>query len=173
MPRLIAPPDRAQRGEVTCALLETSAQEADWVADRVAGLLSLPPGVAPDGGRWPGGGNDAVRPSDIAVLCRKRAQFAVLRAALEARGIPVEVVGLGGLLTVPEVADIVATLRVMHDPSAADALARVLTSPRWRIGPRDLVALAAGPGPWPAVRTARRGRLPSRKPQPRPRRRMT
>ena len=141
VPRLIAPPDRDQRGEVTCALLETSAQEADWVAARVAGLLSLPPGIAPDGGRWPGGGNDAVRPSDIAVLCRKRAQFAVLRAALEASGIPVEVVGLGGLLTVPEVADIVATLRVMHDPSAADALARVLTSPRWRIGPRDLVAL--------------------------------
>ncbi len=50
-------------------------------------------------------------------------------------------VGLGGLLTVPEVADIIATLRVMHDPGAADALARILTSPRWRIGPRDLVAL--------------------------------
>ena len=50
-------------------------------------------------------------------------------------------VGLGGLLTVPEVQDIVATLRVMHDPMAGDALARLLTSPRWRIGPRDLVAL--------------------------------
>jgi ATP-dependent DNA helicase UvrD/PcrA len=51
------------------------------------------------------------------------------------------VVGLGGLLTVPEVQDVVATLRVMHDPTASDALARLLTSPRWRIGPRDLVAL--------------------------------
>jgi DNA helicase II / ATP-dependent DNA helicase PcrA len=141
VPRLVAPPGRAQRGEVTCALLETSADEARWVADRVAELLSLPPGLAPDGGRWPDGRSDPVRPSDIAVLCRKRAQFPVLRSALEARGIPVEVVGLGGLLTVPEVTDIVATLRVMHDPAAADALARVLTSPRWRIGPRDLVAL--------------------------------
>ena len=141
VPRLVAPPGRAQRGEVTCALLETSADEARWVADRVAELLSLPPGLAPDGGRWPDGRTGPVRPSDVAVLCRKRAQFPVLRSALEARGIPVEVVGLGGLLTVPEVADIVATLRVMHDPAAADALARVLTSPRWRIGPRDLVAL--------------------------------
>jgi DNA helicase-2/ATP-dependent DNA helicase PcrA len=61
--------------------------------------------------------------------------------ALEARGIPVEVVGLGGLLTVPEVADIVATLRVLHDPGASAPLARLLTGPRWRIGPRDLVAL--------------------------------
>ena len=75
------------------------------------------------------------------MLCRKRAQFAALRAALEARGVPVEVVGLGGLLTVPEVADIVATLQVLHDPTAAGALARLLTSPRWRIGPADLVAL--------------------------------
>ena len=124
-----------------CALLPTAAEEAEWIGDRVAELLSLPPGVAPDGARWPDGRPDPVRPSDIAVLCRKRAQFPALRAALEARGIPVEVVGLGGLLTVPEVQDIVATLRVMHDPTAADALARLLTSPRWRIGPRDLVAL--------------------------------
>jgi len=48
---------------------------------------------------------------------------------------------LGGLLTVPEVADIVATLRALHDPAASAALARLLTGPRWRIGPRDLVAL--------------------------------
>jgi DNA helicase-2/ATP-dependent DNA helicase PcrA len=82
-----------------------------------------------------------VRPSDIAVLCRKRSQFEALRRSLTARGIPCEVVGLGGLLTVPEVQDVVATLRVMHDASASDSLARILTGPRWRIGPRDLVAL--------------------------------
>jgi DNA helicase II / ATP-dependent DNA helicase PcrA len=36
---------------------------------------------------------------------------------------------------------VVATLRVLHDGAASDALARLLTGPRWRIGPRDLVAL--------------------------------
>jgi DNA helicase II / ATP-dependent DNA helicase PcrA len=141
VPLLVAPPGRADRGQVVCALLESSGAEAAWVADQVSGLLSLDAGIAPDGSPWPDGRADAVRPSDIAVLCRKRAQFPALRAALEARGIPVEVVGLGGLLTVPEVADIVATLRVLHDPTASDALARILTSPRWRIGPADLVAL--------------------------------
>jgi DNA helicase II / ATP-dependent DNA helicase PcrA len=141
VPRLIAPPARADRGVVTCALLETSAAEARWVAEQVAALLSLPAGLAPDGQPWPDGRPDSVRPSDIAVLCRKRAQFNALRTALEAEGIPVEVVGLGGLLTVPEVADIVATLRVLHSPAASDSLVRTLTSPRWRIGPRDLVAL--------------------------------
>jgi len=141
VPRLIAPPERAGRGEVVCALLQTIQDEAEWVAARVAELLALPRGVAPDGRPWPDGRLDRVRPSDIAVLCRKRTQFPALRAALEARGIPVEVVGLGGLLTVPEVADIVATLRVLHTPAASDSLARILTSPRWRIGPQDLVAL--------------------------------
>ena len=141
VPRLVAPPGRAGRGRVVCALLETAAAEAAWIAGQIAGLLSLPAGTAPDGAAWPDGREDPVRPSDIAVLCRKRAQFPALRTALEARGIPVEVVGLGGLLTVPEVQDVVATLRVMHDPGAADALARLLTGPRWRIGPRDLVAL--------------------------------
>jgi DNA helicase-2/ATP-dependent DNA helicase PcrA len=126
---------------VTCALTETAADEAAWVAERVSALLALPPGVAPDGEPWPDGRGDRVHPRDVAVLCRKRAQFPALRMALEARGVPVEVVGLGGLLTVPEVADIVATLRVLHDPGASAPLARLLTGPRWRIGPRDLVAL--------------------------------
>ncbi|HEY2312244.1 MAG TPA: UvrD-helicase domain-containing protein [Streptosporangiaceae bacterium] len=141
VPLLVAPSGRADRGVVRCALLESVHDEAAWVADEVAGFLQLAPGLAPDGMPWPDGGDAKVKPSDIAVLCRKRAQFAALRAALEARDVPVEVVGLGGLLTVPEVADIVATLQVMHDPAASGALVRLLTSPRWRIGPADLVAL--------------------------------
>ena len=141
VPRLVPPPGRAGRGQVTCALTETAAGEAAWIAEQVSVLLALPPGVAPDGEPWPDGREDGVHPRDIAVLCRKRAQFPALRAALGARGIPVEVVGLGGLLTVPEVADIVATLRVLHDPGSSAPLARLLTGPRWRIGPRDLVAL--------------------------------
>jgi DNA helicase II / ATP-dependent DNA helicase PcrA len=141
VPLLVAPPGRARRGLVRCALVETVQDEADWVAAQVAGLLAQAAGLAPDGERWPDAGGAKVRPRDIAILCRKRAQFAVLRAALEARGIPVEVVGLGGLLTVPEVADIVATLHVLHDPAESGALVRLLTSPRWRIGPADLVAL--------------------------------
>ena len=150
VPRLVPAPDRAGRGMTACALLPTAAGEAAWVAQQLTRLLNLPPGVAPDGRRWPAGsagsdgsdGSDVrVRPGDVAVLCRKRAQFPALRRAMEDSGIPVEVVGLGGLLTVPEVQDVVATLRVLHDPAASDAVARLLTGPRWRIGPADLVAL--------------------------------
>ena len=141
VPRLVSAPDRAERGKVTCALLDTILDEAEWVAAQAAALLAGQPGGAPDGQPWPERRASGVRPSDIAVLCRKRSQFVPLRRALEARGIPVEVVGLGGLLAVPEVQDVVATLRVLHDAGASDALARLLTGPRWRIGPRDLVAL--------------------------------
>ena len=153
VPRLVSAPDRSGRGAVACALLDTVLDEAEWVASQVAALLAqsgvsgTEPGCAPDGRPWTQGppGPDrrtsGVRPSDIAVLCRKRAQFVPLRHAIEARGIPVEVVGLGGLLVVPEVQDVVATLRVLHDAGASDALARLLTGPRWRIGPRNLVAL--------------------------------
>jgi len=141
VPRLTSGPDRADRGAVACALLDTVLDEAEWVAGQVAALLAAEPGCAPDGQPWPDRRPAGVRPSDIAVLCRKRSQFVPLRRAIEARGIPVEVVGLGGLLVVPEVQDVVATLRVLHDAGASDALARLLTGPRWRIGPRDLVAL--------------------------------
>ena len=141
VPRLVSGPDRAGRGTVACALLDTVLDEAEWVAGQVAGLLATEPGCAPDGQAWPDRRTAGVRPSDIAVLCRKRSQFVSLRRAIEGRGIPVEVVGLGGLLVVPEVQDVVATLRVLHDAGASDALARLLTGPRWRIGPRDLVAL--------------------------------
>jgi DNA helicase-2/ATP-dependent DNA helicase PcrA len=141
VPLLVPAPNRGNRGRVTAALLPTMLDEADWLAGQAAALLGLPAGSAPDGQPWPDPQVAGVRPSDIAVLCRKRSQFAPLRRALESRGIPCEVVGLGGLLSVPEVQDIVATLRVLHDAAASDALARLLTGPRWRIGPSDLVAL--------------------------------
>jgi DNA helicase-2/ATP-dependent DNA helicase PcrA len=141
VPVLEPAPDRSGRGEVCAALLPTVTEESEWVAAQAAALLALPAGSAPDGKLWADGRLAGVRPSDIAVLCRKRSQFVLLRRALEARGIPCEVVGLGGLLSVPEVQDVVATLRVLHDASSSDALARLLTGPRWRIGPHDLVAL--------------------------------
>jgi DNA helicase-2/ATP-dependent DNA helicase PcrA len=141
VPVLEPAPDRGGRGDVCAALLPTVTEESEWVAAQAAALLALPAGMAPDGKLWPDARLAGVRPSDIAVLCRKRSQFVPLRRALEARGIPCEVVGLGGLLSVPEVQDVVATLRVLHDAASSDALARLLTGPRWRIGPRDLVAL--------------------------------
>src|SRR5674476_1102343 len=77
-----------------------------------------------------------------AVLCRKRSQFGAVIDALEQAGLPVEVVGLGGLLTTPEVSDIVALLWVVQDPTRGDQLMRLLTGPLCRLGAADLDGLA-------------------------------
>ncbi|GGL10089.1 ATP-dependent helicase [Planomonospora parontospora] len=150
VPVLVPGGNRVERGRVVCAFHETAEDEARWVADQVCGLLGSD--TAPDGLPWgegerrkakqsAWGGPQCLQPHDVAILARKRSQFPALRRALEERGVPVEVVGLGGLLTVPEVADLVATLRVLYDPTAGDALVRLLSGPRWRIGPADLKEL--------------------------------
>ena len=83
----------------------------------------------------------ATPPPTAAVLVRRNADAAPMADALTARGVPVEVVGLAGLLAVPEVADVVAMLRLVADPTAGAAAMRVLTGPRWRLGGRDIAAL--------------------------------
>ncbi|MEU7694455.1 ATP-dependent helicase [Microbispora hainanensis] len=143
VPVLVPGGNRVGRGRVLCAFHETAEDEAEWIAEGLAGMLHGE--GAPDGLPWGEGERakrgPALQPQDVAILARKRSQFPALRRALEARRIPVEVVGLGGLLTVPEVADIVATLRALYDPTAGDALVRLLAGPRWRIGPADLKVL--------------------------------
>ncbi|MFI8948654.1 UvrD-helicase domain-containing protein [Streptomyces sp. NPDC053750] len=117
-------PGAERDGTVRCALLRTHAEEIDWIADSVAHLVRT--------GKAPG---------EIAVLCRTATDFAEIQGALVARDVPVEVVGLSGLLHLPEVADLVAVCEVLQDPGANAALVRLLTGPRWRIGPRDLALL--------------------------------
>ena len=78
----------------------------------------------------------------FAVLCRKKRLFGPIAQVLTDAGIPVEVVDLGGLLQLPEIVEVLAWLRLLEDPANNIALARVLQGPRWRIGYRDLVALA-------------------------------
>jgi ATP-dependent DNA helicase UvrD/PcrA len=91
---------------------------------------------------WHDRRDDGTRRS-IAVLCRTRSQFPLLEAALRSRNLPVEVIGLGGLLHVPEIADLRAALEVVHDPTRGDSLMRLLTGPAWRFGPLDLDAIGA------------------------------
>ncbi|SFL67401.1 ATP-dependent helicase [Geodermatophilus ruber] len=131
----LAPAPIAGRGAVTAGLYETVAEETAALADRLAACWH---GADPVVARRPDG-----RPPTVAVLARTRKQLPGIAAALRERGLPVEVVGLGGLLEVPEVSDVVATLTVLVDPTAGDALGRLLTGARWRIGPRDLAALEA------------------------------
>ncbi|MFI5753740.1 UvrD-helicase domain-containing protein [Streptomyces sp. NPDC051569] len=117
-------PGAERDGTVRIALLRTHAEEIDWLADSIAHLVRT--------GREPG---------EIAVLCRTAGDFPEIQGALVARDVPVEVVGLSGLLHLPEVADLVAVCEVLQDPGANASLVRLLTGPRWSIGPRDLALL--------------------------------
>jgi DNA helicase-2/ATP-dependent DNA helicase PcrA len=84
---------------------------------------------------------DADSPQTFAVLVRSRKYISEIEQALRDRKIPVEVVGLGGLIHVPEVADILALLRTLTFPDNGSSLMRLLTGPRLAIGPKDLAAL--------------------------------
>jgi DNA helicase II / ATP-dependent DNA helicase PcrA len=76
-----------------------------------------------------------------ALLLRKRSQMPLFVDAMQSVGLDVEVVGLGGLLEMPEVVDLVSALRVIHYPEAGSQLIRLLTGPRWRIGAKDIERL--------------------------------
>ncbi|WP_061782254.1 ATP-dependent DNA helicase [Microbacterium hominis] len=82
------------------------------------------------------------RPTTGAVLLRSKMHMVHFADALGRRGIPHRILGLGGLLSTPEVVDVVSALRVISDPRAGSALIRLLAGPRWRIGVADLRALA-------------------------------
>ncbi|MDT0166505.1 ATP-dependent DNA helicase [Actinotalea sp. AC32] len=129
LPVLAARPG-AGTGTVDVAMLDTVEDEARAVAEFVVSRRAALATGRADGS-----------PVTAAVLCRKRSQFAALHLALVEAGLPVEVVGLGGLLSAPEVVDLVATLEVVHDPSRGDSLMRLLTGPRMRLGLADLHAL--------------------------------
>jgi DNA helicase-2/ATP-dependent DNA helicase PcrA len=77
-----------------------------------------------------------------AILFRTRKTQGQFMEALRERGIPFHVLGLGGLLAEPEIADLVSALRVLGDPTAGSELVRLLAGSRWRIGPRDLFQLS-------------------------------
>lgn len=120
-------PTRAAPG-VVAARYETDVDEAAAVAAFISARRAE---LAVPGGK----------PVTAAVLCRRRVQQAEIVEALAAAGLEYEVVGLGGLLDTPEVADLLALLEVAHDPSRGDALVRLLTGERLALGPRDLAAL--------------------------------
>jgi DNA helicase II / ATP-dependent DNA helicase PcrA len=120
-------------GRVLGGLFTDEHAEAQWIARRCEQLH----GVALAEGREPVGWRD------IAILVRRKAAMDAILEALEEFRIPVEVVGLGGLLKTPEVTEIVAWLRCLDTRPAANRwLARILLGPRWRVHYRDLALCA-------------------------------
>lgn len=135
----LTPRPGATPGRVVLQHAVTAEQEAEQIAELLEREREAWRGCE---GAWP----------SVAVLSRTKSAMGPIADALIARGIPVEVVGLNGLLSTPEVQDVVATLQVIADPGRSDALMRLLAGARWRISPADLMALAD----WSQLRAKRR-----------------
>lgn len=116
-------------GIVELARYATGAQEAAALAQR---FMAERASFMREHGKAP----------SMAVLCRTRSQLTPMARGLEDAGIPYEILGLGGLLSMPEVTDLVATLNVLVDPNRSDHLLRLISGARWRLGPADLMAFA-------------------------------
>jgi len=119
--KLEAMPD-AVSGEVQVRFLQTIEQEAQQIAEWFKPVLEAG--------------------SSCAVLMRKRSAMALFVETLQFNGIEVEVVGLGGLLELPEIVDLVSALKVIQRVDSGSELIRLLTGARWRIGPKDIDRLS-------------------------------
>ncbi|MDJ0339320.1 ATP-dependent DNA helicase [Cryobacterium sp. PH31-O1] len=120
-------PAQTRPGAVDAFMAQTIAEEAAAIADWFAARLGGEHGQAQRSG---------------AMLFRARREMDYFAEVLRAHGVRAHVLGLGGLLSTPEVADVVSVLRVVHDPAAGSELVRLLSGARYRVGPRDLQALA-------------------------------
>ena len=127
----LKPHEHSGAGDLTCGIFENLEAEATAIAEYFTPLWNNPSRLQP-----------ALKvPRTFAVLVRKRAQIALIQEALAKAGIPSEVLGLGGLVHVPEIADLVAMLKIINNPSAGASLMRHLTGARINLGPRDIAAL--------------------------------
>ena len=120
---LEAPPGTPS-GQVRATQFGTQEEELDWLAEEVIQQRT-------SGTPWP----------EIAVLVRRNKTLGEVFEVFRDRDIPTEIVGLGGLLHLPEIAPVVATLRVLDDVAANPDVAALLSGPRWRLGLADMEAL--------------------------------
>lgn len=122
----LQPKPDVPEGSVHVSMLETLDQEADAVAAWFGERLVV---------------GDRKSPT-AALLLRNRSHQDVFVRALRSRGIPVHVLGIGGLLSDPVVADMVCAVAVVHRPEANTELVRLLAGAKYRVGVADLYALA-------------------------------
>ncbi|MBN2306556.1 UvrD-helicase domain-containing protein [Candidatus Peregrinibacteria bacterium] len=102
-------------------------EEADWVAREIEKLMRL----------------KQVNLKDIVVLYRTNAQSRVLEEAFLRHGLPYKVIGGVKFYARKEIKDILAYLRVIHNPNDTDSLLRIINTPPRRIGQTTINKLQA------------------------------
>jgi len=115
---------------------EEGQSEADYVAGRIAALLSEQ--TVTDKGT---GQPRPARPKDIAVLTRTRAQIPALMRALEARDIPAFAETSGSFFERDEISTALSLLAVIDNPMQDVHLAGVMLSPMFGFSPEELAEI--------------------------------
>lgn len=121
-PRIDAP-----EGEVKLGYFRTAEEECDFVARHMRDKYRA--------------AIEADKPLSAAILVRKNKHSVEMAQHLESYDVPYEIVGLGGLLSQPEVQDELAIATMLIRPQDTAAALRVLSGPMCGIGLRDIEAL--------------------------------
>ncbi|MEE8390553.1 MAG: UvrD-helicase domain-containing protein, partial [Anaerolineae bacterium] len=101
-------------------------EEARFVVDTVVGL-----------------GREGIRPGDCAVMYRTNAQSRAFEDAFIRAGMPYRLVGATRFYARREIRDVIAFLRLAHNPTEGVSMARVINVPPRGIGRKTVTALEA------------------------------
>lgn len=100
-------------------------QEAAYIVDTIASLV----------------GRQQIKPGDVAIMYRTNAQSRLLEEAFLHAGLPYKLVGAQRFYGRREVKDVIAYMRLVHNPSDELSLVRVLNVPPRGVGNKTLQIL--------------------------------
>jgi DNA helicase II / ATP-dependent DNA helicase PcrA len=117
--------DRAEGIKVIMHETYDDRQEASFIVDTTASLV----------------GRNQIKPGDVAVMYRTNAQSRLLEEAFLHAGLPYKLVGAQRFYGRREVKDIIAYMRLVHNPDDELSLIRVINVPGRGIGDKTLQIL--------------------------------
>ncbi len=117
--------DRGRGLPVTLKETATDRREAQYVIKRIASLIA----------------RRKAQPGDFAVMYRTNAQSRILEEAFLQAGLPYKIVGAQRFYGRREIKDLIAYLRLVHNPHDEVSLMRVINVPRRGIGAKTVAAL--------------------------------
>src|SRR5574341_518127 len=116
--------------EITLYEAHNEQYESQFIVDTIAGLVA----------------SNEVEPRECAVMYRTNAQSRVLEEAFLRAGLPYRLVGATRFYGRREIRDLLAYLRIIHNPEDTVSLLRVINTPPRGIGEKTLDQLSAWAG---------------------------
>lgn len=113
-------------GQITIYTAESERDEADWIAKQIQTLIS-----------------DSVHPEEVAVLYRTNAQSRALEEGLLKNTVAYRIVGGTRFYERKEIKDVLAYLRILHNPQDNNSVLRIINTPRRGIGAKSITDLTS------------------------------